>query len=183
MKLTIKRGDITTEQVDVIVNAANKYMLGGGGVDGAIHKAAGHQLREECINIDGEIDYPEMGTKIRCREGEIQITGAYNLPAKHIIHTVGPKCPNGKAGEHEQSILRCCWDRCLRQANLMGLKTIAFPSIATGGYLFPIEIASQIAIESIQRHVDEGTDLEEVRIVCFSEKDVKFYKDAVSKNK
>jgi len=181
MIITIKIGDITQEPVDAIVNAAHEYLMGGGGVDGEIHKAAGEKMLQECLQIPQKID--ANGDTIRCDTGEVHITGGYSLPAKHVIHTVGPRCINGVPKDIDKEFLYNCWSNSLKIANDKGLKTIAFPSIATGAFAFPIEMASQIAINAIRKHVRSGTEIEEVRIVCFSESDKENYKRALKEGK
>jgi len=176
VKIEIKLGDITRENVDAIVNAANESMLGGGGVDGAIHRAAGRGLVQECKTIQQKKD--DDGFYQRCAPGESVITGGHNLPSKHVIHTVGPRCVGGKAGPEQEEILRRCWRNSLEKAKEMNLKSIAFPSIATGGFLFPLREAAVIAIDEINSHVSKGTSLENIKIVCFSAEDEECYRAA-----
>ncbi len=160
--LAAVQGDITRQQVDVIVNAANTTLLGGGGVDGAIHRAAGPELIEECRGIGG------------CPTGEARITQGYRLPAKYVIHTVGPVWSGGNRGEPE--LLRTCYVNSLRLASEHGLRSIAFPSISTGAYRFPIEQAARIAVESVQEALGKPTSIELVRFVCFSVSDLAVYR-------
>ncbi len=160
--LAAVQGDITRQQVDAIVNAANTTLLGGGGVDGAIHRAAGPELLEECRGIGG------------CPTGEARITQGYRLPAKYVIHTVGPVWSGGNRGEPE--LLRTCYVNSLRLASEHGLRSIAFPSISTGAYRFPIEQAARIAVESVQEEVGKPTSIELVRFVCFSVSDLAVYR-------
>lgn len=185
LTLTLKIGDITKENVDAIVNAANQRMLGGGGVDGAIHRAAGHGLVSECLQVpvvaNAGTDY-----EVRCPTGEARITGGHNLPARYIIHTVGPKGTAGAGAtsyvdDERRDLLYNCWYNSLDLAHTHNLKTIAFPSIATGGYLFPIREAAQIAIRAIQDFEKNHpqTNLEEIKIVTFSEEDYRFYEAAI----
>ncbi|MGA8857987.1 MAG: O-acetyl-ADP-ribose deacetylase, partial [Candidatus Bathyarchaeia archaeon] len=139
-KIELMLGDITKQSVDAIVNAANTTLLGGGGVDGAIHRAAGPELLEECRRIGG------------CPTGEARITKAYRLPAKHVIHTVGPVWSGGKTNEEE--LLRNCYMNSMKLADENGVKTIAFPSIGTGAYGFPIERAAPIALRVVRENLE-----------------------------
>lgn len=162
-KIEIILGDITKLDVDAIVNAANTTLLGGGGVDGAIHKAAGKQLFEECKTLGG------------CKTGEAKITKGYNLIAKYVIHTVGPVWNNGKY--NEPFLLQNCYKNSLNILLKYNLKTIAFPSISTGAYRFPIEQASKVAIKSVYNVIQENINkIEKVYFVCFSQKDFEIYK-------
>lgn len=161
-RITLVQGDITKQEVDAIVNAANERLLGGGGVDGAIHRAAGPQLLEECRTIGG------------CPTGEARITRGYRLPARFVIHTVGPIWRGGQRGEPE--LLASCYRSSLRLAVDNGVKTVAFPSISTGVYGFPIERAAPIAIGTVQDFLTDETSIEEVRFVCFSTDDYAVYK-------
>jgi O-acetyl-ADP-ribose deacetylase (regulator of RNase III) len=155
------RGDITAIRVDAIVNAANSGLRGGGGVDGAIHRAGGPTIMAECRKIGG------------CPTGEAVITTAGNLPAKHVIHTVGPIWFGGKSGEPD--LLRRAYENSLALAAKHDLKSIAFPSISTGVYGFPIEEAAPIAIKAVRSHLAGKTSLREVRFVLFSEGDYRIY--------
>ena len=152
MKFEIIQGDITKVKVDAIVNAANCTLLGGGGVDGAIHRAAGMKLLAECMTLGG------------CRTGEAKITGGYKLPAKWVIHTPGPRWRGGN--HREEELLRNCYANSLRLAAVKECKTIAFPSISTGIYRFPLNLAAPIALETI-RNFPETTSLELAYMVCF----------------
>ena len=155
----IWQGDITRLKVDVIVNAANSSLLGGGGVDGAIHRAAGPELLEECMALHG------------CRTGEAKITLGYKLPAKHVIHTVGPVWHGG--GSNEERLLKSCYENSLALVLQNGLKSVAFPSIGTGIYGFPIDKASKIALETVSQFASNH-DVD-VTLVCFSNSDFDIY--------
>lgn len=152
-RIVVVEGDITRQAVDAIVNAANSSLLGGGGVDGAIHRAAGPELLAECRTLGG------------CPTGEARITRAYCLPARHVIHTVGPVWQGGGQGEDE--LLASCYRASLELAVRHGVATIAFPSISTGAYGFPVERAARIAVRTVRAFIDTHGELEEVRLVCF----------------
>lgn len=154
-KIEIVEGDITKLAVDAIVNAANTTLLGGGGVDGAIHRAAGPKLLEECRTLEG------------CPTGEARITGGYRLPARQVIHTVGPVWRDGSKGEPE--LLRNCYRNCFRIAREKGLESIAFPAISTGVYHYPLAQACRIALEEAKRAVAENPLLTRVVFVAFSD--------------
>ena len=160
-RLEAVQGDITQQAVDAIVNAANTTLLGGGGVDGAIHRAAGPELLEACRRIGG------------CPTGEARITGAYGLPARYVIHTVGPVWSGGRRGEPE--LLRGCYEHALRLAREHGLASVAFPSISTGAYRYPVEQAAGIAVDTVRRELREPGPVELVRFVCFSAGDLEVY--------
>ena len=161
-QIEIIRGDITRQAVDAIVNAVNSSLLGGGGVDGAIHYAAGRQLLEECRTLGG------------CRVGEAKITGGYNLPARHVIHTVGP-IYSGENPSEQAELLANCYRNCLRIANERELQSIAFPSISTGAYGYPIKKACRIALQTVKEELQGGSTLERVIFVTFSISDYQEY--------
>jgi O-acetyl-ADP-ribose deacetylase (regulator of RNase III) len=160
-KIEVVQGDITELEVDAIVNAANTTLLGGGGVDGAIHRAAGPKLLEECRKLGG------------CKTGEAKITGGYNLPAKYVIHAVGPVWRGG--GRSEEELLANAYRNSLRVAVEHGVKTMAFPCISTGAYGFPIEPATRIAVREVRRFLAENASLEKVVFVCFLRRDYDVY--------
>ena len=151
-RLSILTGDITRQHVDAIVNAANPTLLGGGGVDGAIHQAAGPGLITECRNLNG------------CRTGEAKITHGYNLPARFVIHTVGPVWRDGKHGEEE--LLAACYRNSLALADLSGVKSIAFPAISTGAYGFPFRQAALVAVRTVREYISTHPSIEKVVFVC-----------------
>jgi O-acetyl-ADP-ribose deacetylase len=163
-KIEIVQGDITRLEVDAIVNAANQSLLGGGGVDGAIHRSAGPQLLEECRKLGG------------CPTGEARLTSGYNLPAGHVIHTVGPVWHGGD--HNEDNLLASCYRSSLELALKHKLRSIAFPSISTGVYRFPIERASRIALRVIHDFVVSEDHAPRVMVVCFSEADRAVYQKA-----
>jgi O-acetyl-ADP-ribose deacetylase (regulator of RNase III) len=164
-RITLTRGDITGESVDAIVNAANQSLLGGGGVDGAIHRAAGPELLAECRTLGG------------CPTGEARFTKGYKLPARYVIHTVGPVWHGGDQGESE--LLASCYRNSLQLAVENGVRTVAFPSISTGAYGYPIRQAAAIAINTVQTWMMEDLSLEEVRFVCFSDADYLVYRETL----
>ncbi len=162
-RIKIIKGDITKIKVDAIVNAANKTLLGGGGVDGAIHRAAGPKLLEECKKLGG------------CETGEAKITKGYNLPAKYVIHTVGPIWQGGEYNEEEN--LASCYKNSLKLAVENNIKSIAFPSISTGVYGFPIEKAAPIALREVKNFLEKNKAIEQVIFVLFSETDFQIYQN------
>ncbi|HBO97822.1 MAG TPA: O-acetyl-ADP-ribose deacetylase [Candidatus Omnitrophica bacterium] len=161
-RIEITQSDITKLKVDAIVNAANETLLGGGGVDGAIHKAAGPQLLEECRGLGG------------CPTGDAKITRGYKLSAKHVIHTVGPVWHDGK--HNEEALLKNCYQRSLEIALDNNLKTIAFPCISTGVYRFPKDKAARIAVATVQECLKKMPEIEKVIFVCFSQEDFNIYR-------
>jgi len=165
-KLRAIQADITTLNVDAIVNAANSSLLGGGGVDGAIHRAAGPELVQECRLLGG------------CRTGEAKLTKGYQLPASYIIHTVGPVWRGGSSGETEQ--LESCYRSSLELAVDNGISTLAFPSISTGIYGFPVPSAAQIAISTTRAFLEESPDaICKITFCCFSDDDLRVYRDVM----
>ena len=154
-RIRVVQGDITIQDIDAIVNAANTSLLGGGGVDGAIHRAAGPELLAECRTLGG------------CPTGDAKITRGYRLAAKWVIHAVGPVWHGGGAGEPE--LLASAYRRALREAVNAGAKSVAFPAISTGAYGYPRDAAAGIAVASIRGFLAAHQQLEEVRLVCFSE--------------
>ena len=152
-RLVVIEGDITKQEVEAVVNAANTSLLGGGGVDGAIHRAAGPGLLEECRKLGG------------CPTGQARITNGYALSAKWVIHTVGPVWHGGRHGEED--LLASCYQSCFALAVQHGIRTIAFPSISTGAYGFPMDRASRIAVREAQRALERDKSIQKVLLVCF----------------
>jgi O-acetyl-ADP-ribose deacetylase (regulator of RNase III) len=165
VRVVLKKGDITVESVDGIVNAANSTLLGGGGVDGAIHRAGGPSILEECRRI--------LDRQGECPTGEAVITGAGDLDARYVIHTVGPIWHSGRDGE--PALLRSAYRNSLALAAEHGASTIAFPSISTGAYGYPIESAARTAIETVKEWAQENESPEEIRFVLFSGGDLDVY--------
>lgn len=164
-KIEIIKGDITKLRVDAIVNAANKTLLGGGGVDGAIHRAAGRELFEECKTLNG------------CETGQSKITKGYNLPSKFIIHTVGPVWRGGKNNEEE--LLKSCYLTSLNLAIKNNIKTIAYPAISCGIYGFPIDKAAKIAFETVKDFISQNDRIEKIIFIDINDKVINEYKKLV----
>ncbi|MCB1446809.1 MAG: O-acetyl-ADP-ribose deacetylase [Rhizobiaceae bacterium] len=165
-RLIVVTADITTLDVDAIVNAANSSLLGGGGVDGAIHRAAGPQLLAECRTLDG------------CETGDAKITGGYRLRARHVIHTVGPVWHGGDSGEPE--LLASCYRRSLELARRHGLKCIAFPSISTGVYGYPKAAAAKIAVRTVSDFLKSGDRPQSVTFCCFDHRAAELHRREIA---
>ena len=163
MKIQLYKGDITQLNAEAIVNAANKTLLGGSGVDGAIHKAAGNELYSECEKLNG------------CNVGEAKLTKGYNLKAKYIIHSVGPVWRNGM--HNETSLLENCYKNSLKIAIENKIKTIAFPNISTGAYRFPKLLAARIAIRVVKKFIEEHKSLEKVIFAIYDDENYKIYQE------
>jgi O-acetyl-ADP-ribose deacetylase (regulator of RNase III) len=165
-RLRAIEGDITTLEVDAIVNAANSTLLGGGGVDGAIHRAAGPDLLRECRKLNG------------CEPGDVRITSGYRLPAKKVIHAVGPVWRGGDRGE--AALLAGCYRKAVDMAGEYGLRSIAFPCISTGAYGYPVELATPLAIGTVRQALKASPTLKEVVFCCFSSADLAVYEAALA---
>jgi len=165
-RLKITVGDLTLAEVDAIVNAANNTLLGGSGVDGAIHQAAGPELLAECRTLNG------------CPTGEAKVTGGYKLPARWVIHTVGPIWRGG--GEGEEKLLASAYRRSLEEAVRAGARTVAFPAISTGVYGYPRDLAAAVAVKTILDFLDYRPEISEVRLVCFSEASAEAHRTALA---
>lgn len=163
LKIELIKGDITKIEADAIVNAANSSLLGGGGVDGAIHRAGGKQILEECMEI--------RNRQGKCKTGEAVVTSGGNLPAKYVIHTVGPIWNNDV--EKCSKLLSNCYKNSLKLAESLNIKTIAFPNISTGVYRFPKDLAAKIAVQEVQDF--ESEIIEKVVFVCFDDENVEIY--------
>jgi len=172
MPIDILETDITTLDVDAIVNAANEALLGGGGVDGAIHRAAGPGLLEECRAL------PQVRPGVRCPTGEARITGGHRLPARHVIHTVGPVWRGGGSGE--PALLASCYRESLRLADEHGLASIAFPAISCGVYGYPPELAVEIAVHEVRLWLDARDAEAQVIFACFGREMAGLYRKAVA---
>jgi O-acetyl-ADP-ribose deacetylase (regulator of RNase III) len=164
-RIEVVEGDITNQQVEAIVNAANSSLLGGGGVDGAIHRAAGPELLEECRMLNG------------CETGHAKITKGYRLFAKSVIHTVGPVWQGGTHGE--EALLARCYRSCFQLAREHDIRSLAFPSISTGAYGFPIDRAASIAVKETAEGLKQNSGLEKVRLVCFGNRAYEVYTRAL----
>ena len=163
-RIAVIAGDITQQRVDAIVNAANTTLLGGGGVDGAIHRAAGPELLAECRTLGG------------CATGQAKITRGYKLPAKWVIHTVGPVWHGGNRGEDE--LLASCYRSCFALVEQHGIQTVAFPSISTGAYGFPMDRAARIAARETKDFLERAPSVEKVILVCFGAGALQIHREA-----
>ena len=164
--IEVVQGDITKQAVDAIVNAANTTLLGGGGVDGAIHRVAGPELLEECRSLGG------------CATGQAKITKGYRLPAKWVIHTVGPAWRDGRHAEDD--LLASCYRSCFALVEQRGIRTIAFPSISTGAYGFPMERAARITVRETKTFLERNASISKVRLVCFGSSAFQIHSQAVT---
>ena len=167
-KIELVETDITTLEVDGIINAANNSLLGGGGVDGAIHRAAGPELLEECRTLNG------------CATGDAKITGGYSLPARYVIHTVGPVWQGGD--DNEEELLAGCYQRCFELARKHELRTLAFPAISTGVYGFPKRQAAIIAVREVKKALESNPELKKIQFVCFNRETREAYENALAKD-
>ncbi len=165
-RITIIAGDITQQRVDAIVNAANRTLLGGGGVDGAIHRAAGPELLAECRTLHG------------CATGQAKITRGYQLPVQWVIHAVGPVWQDGNHGEDE--LLASCYRNCFALVVQHGIKTVAFPSISAGAYGFPMDRAARIAVRETKHFLEQNRSVEKVFLVCFGARALEIHRVAVA---
>lgn len=165
-QIKVAKGDITKARTDAVVNAANTSLLGGGGVDGAIHRAAGKELLAECKTLGG------------CETGDAKLTKGYNLPARYVIHTVGPVWNGGK--RNEEKLLESCYHRCMEVAGENGIRSIAFPCISTGVYRFPKAKAAEIAVDAVRKCLRDMKAFDEVIFVCFGDEDFEIYQRLLS---
>ena len=163
-RIAVIEGDLTQQRVDAIVNAANTSLLGGGGVDGAIHRAAGPELLAECRTLGG------------CATGQAKITRGYKLPARWVIHTVGPVWRDGH--HHEEELLASCYRSCFALVEQRGIKTVAFPSISTGAYGFPMERAAGIALRETKHFLEQNRSMQKVILVCFGARALEVHQTA-----
>lgn len=170
-RITLLKGDITQENSDAIVNAANSSLMGGGGVDGAIHRAGGQSILEECRKI--------VKTSGRCAPGDAVITGGGNLRAGYVIHTVGPVWQGGERGE--KRLLESCYEKCIKLAIEHKIKKISFPAISTGAYRYPLRDAAGTSLEKIISIADKKIDMEEIRFVLFDHSTFKVFEDTLKK--
>lgn len=168
-RFLVIKGDIVKAKTQAIVNAANTSLLGGGGVDGAIHKAAGKELLEECEILGG------------CQTGEAKITGGFRLKAEYVIHTPGPIWRGGERKEGE--LLASCYQNTLKLAAEHEIKTIAFPSISTGVYRFPVQKAAEIAVHEIMNYLEQDKEMEQVQMICFDDNTYRIYEKALKEYK
>ena len=163
MRIEVVKGDITNERVDAIVNAANQSLMGGGGVDGAIHRAAGPGLKQECATLGG------------CPTGEAKATGGHRLPARWVVHTVGPRWRGG--GHGEEDLLRSCYRRSLEVADELGARSVAFPGISTGAYGYPKAEAARVAVDTLR---STPTRVKLIRLVAFDDETRHLYEDVLA---
>ena len=168
-RIKLLQGDITKIEAECIVNAANSSLLGGGGVDGAIHRAAGRELVQECRTLGG------------CKTSQAKITKGYRLPAKYVIHTVGPVYINGQHNEPE--LLASCYRNSLELAEKYGIRTIAFPCISTGIYRYPFEDACKVALDTITGFLNNGSEIDQVMLICYSQNDYARYAKIIEEAK
>jgi len=172
-RIRITQGDITKQQVDAVVNAANGSLMGGGGVDGAIHRAGGKQILDDCLKI--------IDTHGRCQTGEAVITTGGKLPARYVIHTVGPVWYGGH--KNEAGLLANCYKNSLQLAVEKGIKTIAFPNISTGIYYYPKAEAAEVAIHTVQNFLNDTDAITQVTFVCFDEENYRLYQQMTDRHK
>ncbi|MCF8308059.1 MAG: O-acetyl-ADP-ribose deacetylase [Bacteroidales bacterium] len=169
MKISVIRDDITRQEVDAIVNAANESLLGGGGMDGTIHRAAGPELKEECKTLDG------------CPTGEARVTKGYKLPTDFVIHTVGPVWKGG--GQNEEQLLASCYHESLKKADERKLTSVAFPNISTGVYGFPKRKAAEVALKAVKEYREQNkTHIEKLVFVCFDEENYTIYNELLKED-